>query len=328
MCKMNTSILGRLLMSANPPVGTDGKLWVMPALLEAFGLAADFKCLDAFYDHKPWGVCIEFGAFGVTLTIGGIVWGVFRKRIAELWPWNQLRAMKAELTRLQAENAELKKQIANLKSSRLTVSFADYRAVNGEGDVYDVTKCLQDMVRGDGLVLQIENHNFWSGDVNYVPTDPKKDFPKRLLVTYSYAGRESTIERPEHVLMVIPEDDFLRKQIDVIPFSPLQIYAFQLARDIRQFLASFEPCLPATDDPERIAQRIRWQRKLTANYELHFAQKAGNLLTEFAAAGHPIDLSLYRQGVHSAPDDIAWEADVLTVMALRISGSENVTLKV
>src|ERR1700733_4280269 len=70
-------------VGVNFPSG-EAKLWIMPAILEGFGLGADFKCLDALYDHKPWSIIFEFGAAGVVLTIGVIVWAVFRKRIAAL----------------------------------------------------------------------------------------------------------------------------------------------------------------------------------------------------------------------------------------------------
>jgi hypothetical protein len=101
--------------------------------------------------------------------------------------------------------------------SELTIISADYRATNREGGAYDVTDCLQQMIRGDGLVLDIENHNFQIGTRNFVPKDPRPGVPKRLRVTYSYkGGPQTTLERPEGTRLSLPEDSFLiaqRKQL-------------------------------------------------------------------------------------------------------------------
>src|ERR1017187_1519008 len=43
-----------ILMGHRGELSIDGKLWVMPLLLEAFGWALAFKSVDAFYDHRRW----------------------------------------------------------------------------------------------------------------------------------------------------------------------------------------------------------------------------------------------------------------------------------
>ena len=103
-------------------------------------------------------------------------------------------------------------KVASAESDLRIVS-ADYKAVNGEGGAYDVTDCLRQMISGDGLVLEIENHNFHIGNRNCVPKDPKPGTSKRLRVIYSYkGGAPITVERPEGTRLVLPEDSFLKGQ--------------------------------------------------------------------------------------------------------------------
>ena len=97
--------------------------------------------------------------------------------------------------------------------SDLKIVSADYKALNGEGDAYDVTDCLRQMILGDSLVLEIENHNFQTGNCNFVPHDPKPGTRKRLRVVYSYKrGAPITVERPEGTRLTLPEDSFLLAQ--------------------------------------------------------------------------------------------------------------------
>jgi hypothetical protein len=99
--------------------------------------------------------------------------------------------------------------------SKLTIYSANYRAIEGGGDEYQVGECLARLVAGDGLVFQIENHNFVADGKNYVPNDPKGFKDKRLEVEYSFgSGQKITIERPEHALLVLPEDTFLKEQAE------------------------------------------------------------------------------------------------------------------
>ena len=87
------------------------------------------------------------------------------------------------------QNASLKEQLKSgpePKPSKLKIHWATYRAMNGQAETYDVTECLQKMVCGDGLVLQIENHNFVVDGRNYVPKDPLPGKKKQLEVGYSF----------------------------------------------------------------------------------------------------------------------------------------------
>jgi hypothetical protein len=110
----------------------DGKLWIMPLVLEAFGWASAFKSLDAFYDHRSW---IGYGASAIVLIVSGGLWIVFRKRLAELWPWYQLRIVKAELTQVLHKNSELQERLDLPKESVTGPSPSQGRLVKPQHNV-------------------------------------------------------------------------------------------------------------------------------------------------------------------------------------------------
>jgi hypothetical protein len=85
---MNTSILRRIFVSANQPVGIDGKLWVMPALLEVFGFSSVLQAFETFAAGKTWYVWLTYAASGAAMIIGGVLWAVFRKGL-----WNYGRGI-------------------------------------------------------------------------------------------------------------------------------------------------------------------------------------------------------------------------------------------
>lgn len=93
------------------------------------------------------------------------------------------------------------------KPSKLVIHWANYRAVENAGDVYDVGDFLRQIISGDSLFFDIENHNFVIGDKNFVPRDPAPFKEKRLQVNYSYGGAAPvTTERREHGRLLLPED--------------------------------------------------------------------------------------------------------------------------
>lgn len=83
---MNTSILGRIFLSSSQN-GLSGeiKLWVMPAILEVYGFSSILKAFDTFDAGKHWYVWLSYAALGTVLIPIGILWAVFRKRIAVFW---------------------------------------------------------------------------------------------------------------------------------------------------------------------------------------------------------------------------------------------------
>ena len=63
--------------------------------------------------------------------------------------------------------------------------------------------------------------------------------PKRVKVKYSFDGREAVAVRQEGEFLMLPEDPYLKGKLDM--FSPLQIEAFILAKQLRDFYASLGP---------------------------------------------------------------------------------------
>jgi hypothetical protein len=109
---------------------SDGKLWVMPAILEVFGFSSVLKAFDTFDAGKPWFVWFGYAATGTILLAGGIVWAVFRKRIAELWPWlvAWIRSPK-KLAAALAENASLKEELDISRREKIQQNSELYKAV-------------------------------------------------------------------------------------------------------------------------------------------------------------------------------------------------------
>lgn len=71
--------------------------------------------------------------------------------------------------------------------SKLVIRSANYAAIEGGGKIYDVTPFMRQIIGGDSLVLDIENHNFVIGKKNFVPHDPRNSnrsaFRSHILTT-------------------------------------------------------------------------------------------------------------------------------------------------
>jgi hypothetical protein len=103
----------RLLMMVDDlPHSGDKKLWIMPVILELFAFPFAWISVQMLHDREPWKAIIEFAFAGIALGVAGVVWAVFRKRIAALRPWllGRWRAPKA-LAAALTENASLKEQL-------------------------------------------------------------------------------------------------------------------------------------------------------------------------------------------------------------------------
>jgi len=70
---------------------TYAKLWIMPVILELFAFPFAWISVQMLHDHEPWRAIAEYAVAGIILCTAGVVWAFFRKRIAEIWPWNKLR---------------------------------------------------------------------------------------------------------------------------------------------------------------------------------------------------------------------------------------------
>lgn len=176
--------------------------------------------------------------------------------------------------------------------SKLVIHSANYKAIGGGGKAYNVTEFMRQIITGDSLVLDIENHNFWFGDKNFVPKDPCSGTVKRLQVTYSYDGREPrTIEREEHSRLVLPEDSELEKH--AYRLSPLQEKLFVAASQFKKEADEFVKAKPkpryvgrSSDEvAQALTEVIAWKKQFTGWYRSNFAQRLQAIYDELAARG-------------------------------------------
>jgi len=150
--------------------------------------------------------------------------------------------------------------------SRLKIISAFYGVETGpDKDVAE--EYLRPKILGHSLVG-------WVGSDFFGPLDPAIGKHKRLKVRYSFDGEEATVVRQEHELLVLPEDTFLRAQLEacrtdlsqsqeadrqraedlresanrnleyrakLAVFSALQWDALQLADDLAEFLKELGP---------------------------------------------------------------------------------------
>ena len=95
---------------------------------------------------------------------------------------------------------------SDAQTSRLKIISAHYGVEGGpDPDVYE--KYLKPKIHGDALVG-------WVGADLFGGYQPVINAYKRLKVRYSFEGREHTIVRGENQMIVIPEDDVLKEEIE------------------------------------------------------------------------------------------------------------------
>jgi hypothetical protein len=174
--------------------------------------------------------------------------------------------------------------------SKLVIHWANYRAVENSGDVYDVGDFLRQIVSGDSLVCDIENHNFVIGNKNFVPHDPLPFKPKRLQVNYSYGGQPAcTTERREHGRLLLPEDSkiqWLMSEIDRLKaaqpkpsqYAPggLQLKTLELCIELKGFLGEHgtEPAQSADE------AATKWRAKFLGAFRQKFRTSVPELRDE------------------------------------------------
>ena len=225
--------------------------------------------------------------------------------IANAWLQKKPDASTQDKTTVNGVLAGLPKQVPAppLPASRLVVHSANYRAWQGGGNTYDVTEFLRNIIFGDSLVFDIENHNFVIGDHNFVPNDPFVGKVKRLRVTYSYKGDPAvTTERSEHDRLVLPEDSVIQRLASEIqqlkgaqpkpsqyPIPQLRAKVLVLCSELQGFLGEHgqepkvERQLP--EPPEAFQQRWRssvppWKAKFVGDYRLKFGDSVPRLRDE------------------------------------------------
>jgi hypothetical protein len=253
--------------------------------------------------------------------------------------------------------------------NRLKIIEAHY-GIEGINDP-DVTHYLLERQHGDYFAEPIGADLFGG-------FDPVAGAPKRLKVRYALDGREATIERPEYNWMILPEDLFLKKQIDDLVhqlkvdrnqynsdlsrakefyeqckaekkeltaklegLTPLQIEAFSIARDLRDFRAGLEPFpkrpiqRPGESDYDfmvrHISERHRmeadWgQRVLHAYVNRGFGPKITSLLHRVGEElNYPIQNPAYAEDIkmtENAIPKLAQEMDMLAIWINRQQRNE------
>lgn len=111
-------------------------------------------------------------------------------------------------------------------------------------------------------------------------------------------------------------------------FDPLQLEAFGLAKEMRDFVTGAEPIPvldPNTPEQEKLRQinlRGEWREKLRNGYRLRFRERQEKLFLKFGARGIRADSAATTTlpGRPPIEKQIPWEAAVLTAMAHRLDG--------
>jgi hypothetical protein len=93
------------------------------------------------------------------------------------------------------------------QSSRLKIIEARY-GVDGGPDPEVAEEYLKPRIHGDSFVGFVGADLFYG----YQPVINRTD--RRLKVRYSFDGKEAAVERPDHAMLVLPEDRFLKDQIE------------------------------------------------------------------------------------------------------------------
>jgi hypothetical protein len=118
----------------------------------------------------------------------------------------------------------------------------------------------------------------------------------------------------------------LGRKVDGL-FDPLQLEAFRLAKEMREFVAKSDP-LPVIDsagpEKEKLRQlnlRGEWREKLREGYRLHFRERQEKLLLKFRVKGVRTDPVAQTLSTRLPIEkEIPWEAALLTAIAHRLDG--------
>jgi hypothetical protein len=221
--------------------------------------------------------------------------------------------------------------------SKLVIHGANYKAVEGGGEEFQVDDFLRQIISGDSLVFDIENHNFVIGDKNFVPRDPLWGKVKRLQVNYSYRGQPAiTTIRHEHSRLVLPEDSaipWLKGEIDRLkaaqskqptyPIPTLRLRVLEMCSELQGFKSAHghEPEKPNRKLPETQEEflqryhqhqqdKIRWGAKFAGDFRLQLLDRILHLRDEVLAKAHIDDLEL-NTSIETAANDSTGNADAV-----------------
>lgn len=118
------------------------------------------------------------------------------------------------------------------RSQRLKIIEAHY-GIEGISDP-DVTHHLVERLRGNSYA-ELVGADLFNG------FDPVSGRVKRLTVRYSFDGKESTVIRPENEWLILPEDMFLRKLLDVCR-EERRVNEIQLKSDLSRVREEYRQC--------------------------------------------------------------------------------------
>jgi hypothetical protein len=244
--------------------------------------------------------------------------------------------MIGRLTRTEAASASAAPTENSKEPSKLRIHSANYRAVQGGGQTYDVSEFLRKIISGDTLAFDVENHNFVIGDKNFVPNDPLFGVVKQLQVTYSYGAEPTiTIVRYEHDRLVLPEDSKIQQLTEEIvrlkaaqpkpvqyPVPQLRAKVVAMISELQGFLGAHgqEPDVKRQlpESPETFQQRWRnevppWRAKFIGDYRLKFHASIPQLRDEIRLRTG-MDNSLLNVAIDMAANDP--NANVTAVQAI------------
>jgi hypothetical protein len=263
----------------------------------------DFCCILIGLEQVSAGK-IATGAIWIFVGISSGLIGYYWTQIKKVW--NRLVASVRSRT----------------EPSKLVIHWANYRAIENNGDVYEVGDFLQQIISGDSLVVDIENHNFVVGDKNFVPHDPLPFKMKRLQVNYSYRGQPAiTVTRQEHGRLVLPEDSaipWLKSEIDRLkaalpkqskyPIPEVRLKILSIVSELQGFLGEHgeEPRPPeihkelGEDNLDFLARfrarpvepMMKWRARFLGDYRREFKNKVSSLRDEMRSMAHIDDSRL------------------------------------
>ncbi len=197
------------------------------ALVLAFlGLPPAWYCAYSDYSAKSFGTqsmptpqhfdfaFVAMVIFYVGAIVAGTGWVV-------LW-WKKMNAKKTSPPPSETRPVP----------PRLKIIEAHY-GVEGINDP-DVTHYLLERQHGDHFAEPVGADLFHG-------FDPVAGMPKRLRIRYSLDGRETIVERPEHTWMILPEDSFLKKQVEDLIYQ-LKLNESQYNSDLSRSREFYEQC--------------------------------------------------------------------------------------
>src|SRR5579862_1802454 len=223
------------------------------------------------------------------------------------------------IVRLIGASHRSNQQSVDRSDSRLKIISAHY-GVEGGPDADVAEKYLRHKIGGDALVG-------WVGADLFGAFQPITGVKKRLKVHYSFDGHESNIVRPEHALLVLPEDPYFKR----CELSSLQCDALMLARKLRALVKEVGTKPHSESDPlpsdktrpyieaKHHADNEGWKTSLSEKYKNQFASLVVSILSRLAETGYDSRGSV---GAYAAELNGPFEPDaqIIAIAAILVDG--------